>query len=444
MSWITVLWSMGAAVCLTLALIHLAIWVQRRSQVAHLLFALTALGAVGNAVTELGMMKATTVEAYAIWLRISFVSAALLIVSFVFYVRKYYGTGRFSLAAALMVVWTVLLIVDGFSPFSPIFREIFGLQIVQTPWGEPFAVAKGVISPLNYVNNAANVSFLLFLMDASLTLWRRGERRRAVLGGGAIVSAVVAAILLAQMTDAGVLRIPYVVTFIYLGTVILIGYPLISDALRTAQLTRQLQTSEVSLRESEGRFRIVADSAPVLIWMSGSDKLCNFFNKPWLEFTGRTLEQEMGNGWTEGVHPDDFQSCLKTYVQAFDARESFVMQYRLRRHDGEYRWISDTGVPRYDAQKNFAGYIGSCMDVTELISKDEALHDSQERMSLAADAAGLVAWTWDIRRDEVWLSDGDRAFFGFSQREKLNSERVRSVVHPEDRQSVRQLVENSL
>jgi len=177
MSWITVLWSMGAAVCLTLALIHLAIWVQRRSQVAHLLFALTALGAVGNAVTELGMMKATTVEAYAIWLRISFVSAALLIVSFVFYVRKYYGTGRFSLAAALMVVWTVLLIVDGFSPFSPIFSEIFGLQIVQTPWGEPFAVAKGVISPLNYVNNAANVSFLLFLMDASLTLWRRGERR---------------------------------------------------------------------------------------------------------------------------------------------------------------------------------------------------------------------------------------------------------------------------
>src|SRR5437763_9705869 len=188
----------------------------------------------------------------------------------------------------------------------------------------------------------------------------------------------------------------------------------------------------------------MANTAPVLIWMSGLDKLRTFFNKPWLEFTGRSLEQEMGNGWAEGVHPDDLPSCLKVYTDAFDGRKPFVMQYRLRRKDGEYRWISDTGVPRYDAQKNFTGYIGSCKDITELLSKDEALHDSQERMSLAAEAAGLVAWTWDIRRDEVWLSDKDRAFFGFSQSEKLNSERVRSVVHSEDRQFVRQLVENSL
>src|SRR6266513_3169146 len=147
--------------------------------------------------------------------------------------------------------------------------------------------------------------------------------------------------------------------------------------------------AEEELRESEERFRTIADAAPVLIWMAGVDKLCNFFNKPWLDFTGRSLEQEMGNGWAEGVHPDDLQSCLKTYVEAFDARKPFVMQYRLRRHDGEYRWISDNAVPRYDAQKNFAGYIGSCIDITELLSKDEALRESEERMSLAMDAANL-------------------------------------------------------
>src|SRR5438105_1114573 len=130
--------------------------------------------------------------------------------------------------------------------------------------------------------------------------------------------------------------------------------------------------AEDALRESEERFRTVADAAPVLIWMSDADKLCTFFNKPWLEFTGRSLDQEMGNGWAEGVHADDLQKYLKTYREAFDARKPFLMQYRLRRNDGEYRWLSDQGVARYDAQGNFAGYIGSCVDVTELIKNEQA------------------------------------------------------------------------
>src|SRR5437667_9227960 len=196
MSWITIVWSMALAVCATLALIHLAIWAQRRSQVAHLLFALTALGAVGNGLAELGMMKATTVEAYVIWLRISLVPTALLVISFAWYIRKYFATGRLSLAAAVTVLWTVLLIVDGFSPVSPIFSEIFGLRIVQTPWGEPFALANGVISPLKAVNDVANVSFLLSVLDATLTLCRSGQPRPGLLGGGAMDSAVMGGILL--------------------------------------------------------------------------------------------------------------------------------------------------------------------------------------------------------------------------------------------------------
>lgn len=129
-------------------------------------------------------------------------------------------------------------------------------------------------------------------------------------------------------------------------------------------ITESKQASD-ALRESENRFRTLANSAPVLIWMSGLDKLCNWFNTVWLEFTGRSMEQELGNGWAEGVHPEDFQRCLNTYVTAFDARQKFIMDYRLRRHDGEYRWLTDHGIPRFDEQGTFLGYIGSCFDVTK-------------------------------------------------------------------------------
>jgi len=136
------------------------------------------------------------------------------------------------------------------------------------------------------------------------------------------------------------------------------------------------QRSSRALQESENRFRTVVDSAPVLIWMAGTDTLCNFFNQPWLDFTGRTLDQEQGNGWAEGVHPDDLEGCLKTYRESFDARRPFVLQYRLKRHDGEYRWFMDHGVPRLDAAGKFAGYVGSCVDITERQEREEQLQQA--------------------------------------------------------------------
>jgi len=123
--------------------------------------------------------------------------------------------------------------------------------------------------------------------------------------------------------------------------------------------------AELALRESERHFRMMADTTPVLIWRSGIDKGCDFFNKPWLEFRGRTLEEEQGSGWVDGVHSDDRAACVHTFVEAFDSRTPFRMEYRLRRADGEYRWVMDIGVPRYDDSGHFAGYIGSAIDLTE-------------------------------------------------------------------------------
>ena len=125
------------------------------------------------------------------------------------------------------------------------------------------------------------------------------------------------------------------------------------------------------LRESEARFQTMADTAPVMIWMTGTDGLCNYFSKPWLEFTGRTMEQEVGTGWVQGVHPEDVQGCFDRFLPAFHARKPFRMEYRLRRADGEYRWVIESGIPRYTGAGEFAGYIGSNIDITDLKRAEE-------------------------------------------------------------------------
>jgi PAS domain S-box-containing protein len=132
--------------------------------------------------------------------------------------------------------------------------------------------------------------------------------------------------------------------------------------------------------------RDVFDAAPMLIWMSGPDKLCTWFNRPWLDFTGRTMQQELGNGWAEGVHADDLDRCLDIYNRHFDEQRPFRMQYRLRADDSTYRWIDDSGIPRYGPDGAFLGYIGACTDIhdvrkaeAELLALRQELKESIER-----------------------------------------------------------------
>lgn len=124
--------------------------------------------------------------------------------------------------------------------------------------------------------------------------------------------------------------------------------------------------SAVRLADSERRFRSIANSAPMFVWTTGPDATRNYCNEPWLNFRGRSLDQELGDGWTDGIHPDDYDRYHATFLEAFEARRTLELEYRVRRHDGEYRLIMDRGNPRYSANGAFAGYVGACVDVTEL------------------------------------------------------------------------------
>jgi PAS domain S-box-containing protein len=190
--------------------------------------------------------------------------------------------------------------------------------------------------------------------------------------------------------------------------------------------------AEEALRESEGRFRRMADTAPVMIWLSGPDQLCTFFNRPWLDFTGRTMQEEIGDGWLSGVHPEDLERCLATYASAFDARRSFRIEYRLRRADGVYRWLLDSGTPRYH-ESEFTGFIGSCIDVTEQKMTEQQLRASEVRLLEAQRLAKAGNWELDLETGKIHWSDEVFRIYGRPNDAPLNFPALLGYIHPKDR-----------
>ncbi len=222
------------------------------------------------------------------------------------------------------------------------------------------------------------------------------------------------------------------------------------------------QSSEL-LRENEQHFRTLANGGSALIWTADVDKLCKYFNEPWLNFTGRTLEQEYGNGWAEGVHPEDFDRCLDIYITAFDKREAFTMDYRLRHADGSYRWIKDDGNPRYDSYGTFLGYIGFCYDITpekelrdklatyrhqleqlvavrtgELEKTLAQLKVGEERLSYALEATNDGIWDWDINTNTCYVNSAYFRMLGYEGNEFPSDAQSiwLDLLHPDDRDSV--------
>jgi PAS domain S-box-containing protein len=169
-------------------------------------------------------------------------------------------------------------------------------------------------------------------------------------------------------------------------------------------------------------YQAIVEQAPIMIWRSNTTGKCDYFNERWLRFTGRTAAQEHGDGWVEGVHPEDREKCIEDYLRAFGQRQSFELQYRLRRNDGLYRWISDVGVPFTDDSGEFAGYIGSCIDVTDTLELEAVLRKAHEReMKTLRGLLPICAYCKQVRDDrgywqqiEVYIRDHSEADFSHS------------------------------
>jgi two-component system, LuxR family, sensor kinase FixL len=450
MSWITIVWSMNAAACLTLAGIYLLVWCKQRQDWAHLLFSCTAVAAAAIVAFELAMMHAETVGQYELLMRWIHVPVWVLVISFVSFVRLYLHAGRPWLAWTICGLRTLVLILNFIFTPNLNFRHITSLR--QFSWGgEIISVPIGVANPWGLLSSMSLLLLLIFFIDVTITVWRRGDRRRALVVGGSMIFGAILAWHV-PLVIWGIIDIPFFLCFAYSGIVAAMAYELSYDLLRAAKLARQLEANEADLREANQRMELAASAAELGMWMWDIVR-----DEIWITEKGRALfglapsEKLDFNRFRNMLHPEDREFVLQLLENSLRTGAEYRSEYRAVLPNGQIRWIAGRGHVEFDGDGQPVRMRGCSLDITKRRQAEEqvqmgeaSLRESKERIDLATKAAGLVVWTWDIPRDEVWLSNKDRALFGFSQGEKLTAERIRSVVHPEDRQLVRQLSEDAL
>jgi len=303
-------------------------------------------------------------------------------------------------------------------------REVLELAIETAAWTA--ALLMTVEFERRY---GLNITYLTFLPPLAFTVMR-GMRvtTLAIAAKGILATTLWSLLHWANALPINDLRL---LIAIY-ATTILVMASVVDERKRANSKVEELRSEGAALRKSEDYFRTLANSAPVMVWLSGTDKLCTFVNEPWLKFTGRTIAEELGAGWAAFVHPDDSDRCLNTYASAFDARLSFQMEYRVKCVDGEYRWVLDHGIPRF-RDGEFIGFIGACVDVTRQKLIEERLRTNEVRLLNTQRLAKVGNWELDVGSNNLYWSAEVFRLYGLEGEAPRDFAALLSAVHPRDR-----------
>jgi PAS domain S-box-containing protein len=381
MSWITIVWSMNAAACLTLAGIYLLVWCKQRQDWAHLLFSFTAVAAAAIAAFELAMMHAETVGQCEALMRWIHVPVWVLVISFVSFVRLYLHAGRRWLAWSICCLRTLVLILNFVFTPNLNFRHITSLRQFSWGGGEIISVPVGVANPWGLLSSVSLLLLLIFFVDATITVWRRGDRRRALVVGGSMIFGAILAWHV-PLVIWGIIDIPLFLCFAYSGIVAAMAYELSYDLLHAAQLSRQLQASEADLRETEQRMELAASAAKLGMWLWDIPR-----NEIWLTDKGRAL---FGFGASEKLdfdrfrsvlHPEDRQSVLQAIENTLHTGAEYEAEYRVVLPDGQLRWISGRGQVEFNGDGEPARVRGASVDVTKRKQAEEQAARQRNEMA---------------------------------------------------------------
>ena len=357
MSWITVLWSINAGACLTLAAIYLVVWWRQRESRVHLLFSCSAIAAAAIAVIELAMLHTETVERYEALVRWIHVPTWVLLLSFVAFVRLYLRAGRPWLAWSIYGLRTLVLILNFVLTPNINFRRITSIHHLGLWGGEIASLPVGVPNPWGILSSLSLLLVITFFVDATVTVWRRGDQRRAlIIGGSMIFGAIVAWHV--PLVIWGIIDVPFFLGFTYTGIVAAMGYELSSDMARAARLTRELEVSEK-------RFNLAADSANLGMWEWDLEK-----DEIWVTPTrraqlgfppsGRITFEELISRW----HADDRDRVRQAVNEAIQHGKDYQAEFRMVRADDSVHWVAVRGRVHLDEQRKPKRLTGISLDIT--------------------------------------------------------------------------------